>query len=114
MYKQQFKLGKDAAPTKQIQGNNKKENAGKPSGDGGQLFDADGDGDTVFNDSNNDGTMLSRGLTAVSNAYKKGAASSDRKAGKAKSTQEGINDKFKSDFKEKGFVQAVKDNFKFK
>ncbi len=27
-----------------------------------QLFDADGDGDTVFNDSNQDGTMLSRGI----------------------------------------------------
>ena len=114
MYKQQFKLGKDAAPTKQIQGNNKKENAGKFSGEGGQLFDADGDGDTVFNDSNNDGTMLSRGLKAAYNAYKKGADSSDRQAGKAKSTQQGIDDKFKKDFKEKGFVQAVKDNFKFK
>ena len=113
MYKQQFKLGKEAAPAKQIQGNNKGKNAGKFSGDGGQLFDADGDGDTVFNDSNNDGTMLSRGLRAAKNAYNKGAASSDRKAGKAKSTQEGINDKFKSDFKEKGFIQAVKDNFNF-
>tara|TARA_B110000967_G_scaffold42431_1_gene42401 strand:+ start:327 stop:668 length:342 start_codon:yes stop_codon:yes gene_type:complete len=113
MYKQQFKLGKEAAPAKQIQGNNKGKNAGKFSGDGGQLFDADGDGDTVFNDSNNDGTMLSRGLNAAKNAYNKGAASSDRKAGKAKSTQEGINDKFKSDFKEKGFIQAVKDNFNF-
>tara|TARA_R110000803_G_scaffold162036_1_gene225657 strand:- start:2475 stop:2816 length:342 start_codon:yes stop_codon:yes gene_type:complete len=113
MYKQQFKLGKEAAPAKQIQGNNKGKNAGKFSGDGGQLFDADGDGDTVFNDSNNDGTMLSRGLNAAKKAYNKGAASSDRKAGKAKSTQEGINDKFKSDFKEKGFIQAVKDNFKF-
>ena len=114
MYKQQFKAGKDAAPIKQIQGNNKGKNAGKFSGDGGQLFDADGDGDTIFNDSNNDGTMLSRGLKAVSNAYKKGAASSDRQAGRAKATQQGIDDKFKKDFKEKGFVQAVKDNFKFR
>jgi len=114
MYKQQFKLGKDAAPTKQIQGNNKGKNAGKFSGEGGQLFDADGDGDTVFNDSNNDGTMLSRGITSAYNAIKKGAASSDAKAGRAKSTQEDIDNKFKSDFKEKGFVQAVKDNFKFK
>ena len=112
MYKQQFKLGKSAAPAKQIQGNNKGKNAGKFSGDGGQLFDADGDGDTVFNDSNNDGTMLSRGLKAVKNAYNKGAASSDAQAKKAKSAQESINNKFKKDFKEKGFVQAVKDNFK--
>ena len=96
MYKQQFKAGKDAAPIKQIQGNNKGKNAGKFSGDGGQLFDADGDGDTIFN------------------AYKKGAASSDRQAGRAKATQQGIDDKFKKDFKEKGFVQAVKDNFKFR
>jgi len=103
MYKQEFKLGK-SAPTKQIQGDNKKKNAGKFSGDGGQLFDADGDGDTVFNDSNNDGTMLSRGLRAAKNAYDKGAASSDNQAKKAK---------FKKDFEEKGFVQAVKDNFKF-
>ena len=114
MYKQQFKAGKDAAPTKQIQGNNKGRNAGKFGGDGGDLLDADGDGDTVFNDSNNDGTMLSRGLTSAYNAMKKGAASSDAKAARAKSTQESINDKFKSDFKEKGFVQAVKDNFKFR
>ena len=114
MYKQQFKLGKDAAPTKQIQGNNKGENAGKFGHDGGDLLDADGDGDTVFNDSNNDGTMLSRGLTSAYNAIKKGAASSDAQAGRAKSTQEGINAKFKSDFKKKGFVQAVKDNFKFR
>lgn len=112
MYKQEFKLGK-SAPTKQIQGDNKKKNAGKFSGDGGQLFDADGDGDTVFNDSNNDGTMLSRGLRAAKNAYDKGAASSDNQAKKAKSTQEGVNSKFKKDFEEKGFVQAVKDNFKF-
>jgi len=27
-----------------------------------QMFDADGDGDTMFNDSNKDGTMLSRGF----------------------------------------------------
>ena len=114
MYKQQFKAGKDAAPTKQIQGNNKKKNAGKFSGDGGQLFDGDGDGDTVFNDSNNDGTMLSRGVKSAYNAMKSGAASSDAQAGRAKSTQEGINAKFKSDFKEKGFVQAIKDNFKFR
>jgi hypothetical protein len=32
-----------------------------------QMFDYDGDGDTMFNDSNNDGTMLSRGLTAARN-----------------------------------------------
>jgi len=30
-----------------------------------QLFDADGDGDTIFNDSNNDGTMLSRAFDKV-------------------------------------------------
>ena len=35
-----------------------------------QLFDADGDGDTMFNDSNNDGTMLSRGLKSVRSAIK--------------------------------------------
>jgi len=113
MYKQQFKLGKDAAPTKQIQGNNTTKNRGKFGHDGGDLLDADGDGDTIFNDSNNDGTMLSRGLKSAYNAYKKGAAISDAKAKKAKSMQNSINDQFKRDFKEKGFVQAVKDNFKF-
>lgn len=30
-----------------------------------QLFDADGDGDTIFNDSNRDGTMLSRGFNTA-------------------------------------------------
>lgn len=33
-----------------------------------QMFDYDGDGDTVFNDSNRDGTMLSRGLKKVGKA----------------------------------------------
>ena len=48
------------SPLDQIQGNNSTAQRGTFSGDGGQLFDADGDGDTMFNDSNNDGTMLSR------------------------------------------------------
>ena len=115
-YKQKFKLGRDVAPgapLAQIQGNNVTENRGKFGHDGGDLLDFDGDGDTIFNDSNNDGTMLSRGLTSAYNAIKRGATSSDAQAGKAKATQDAINNKFKSDFKEKGFVQAIKDNFKF-
>ena len=34
----------------------------------GDILDADNDGDTVFNDSNDDGTMASRGLFALVNA----------------------------------------------
>ena len=36
-----------------------------------QMFDYDNDGDTIFNDSNNDGTMLSRGLKNVGEAASK-------------------------------------------
>jgi len=54
-----------------------------------QLFDADGDGDTMFNDSNNDGTMLSRAVSnfaqgvkragkAIANDLLKGGAESKR------------------------------------
>jgi hypothetical protein len=74
-----------------------------------QLFDADGDGDTIFNDSNNDGTMLSRAIRSFS----EGSKSSDKQAGRAKSAQQSINNKFKRDIKSKGFLGAVKDNFKF-
>lgn len=37
-----------------------------------QLFDADGDGDTMFNDSNKDGTMLSRGIKSAYDRVVKG------------------------------------------
>ena len=52
------------SPLDQIQGNNSTTRRGTFSGDGGDLLDADGDGDTMFNDSNNDGTMASRALNS--------------------------------------------------
>jgi hypothetical protein len=52
------------SPLDQIQGNNKGRYAGGFGGDGGDLLDGDGDGDTMFNDSNNDGTMASRALNS--------------------------------------------------
>ena len=36
-----------------------------------QMFDYDNDGDTVFNDSNKDGTMLSRGVRKAADYLKK-------------------------------------------
>jgi hypothetical protein len=74
-----------------------------------QMFDYDNDGDTIFNDSNNDGTMLSRAISSFSG----GSNRSDEQAGRAKSTQQNINNRFKKDIKEKGFIKAVKNNFKF-
>ena len=37
----------------------------------GAIMDGDNDGDHILNDSNDDGTMLSRGLTSLVNAGKK-------------------------------------------
>jgi hypothetical protein len=65
--------------------------------------------DTAFNDANNDGNMFSRTIKAFSDGTKR----SDEKAAKAKSYQQSINNKFIGDIKSKGFVKAVKDNFRF-
>ena len=73
------------------------------------MLDADGDGDTVFNDSNNDGTMFSRFITKA----REGSRKSDAQALKAKNYQQSINNKFKRDISEKGFIEAFKQNFKF-
>ena len=40
-------------------------NTGRTGFQKGDILDADGDGDTIFNDSNDDGTMLSRGLKSL-------------------------------------------------
>ncbi len=53
-----------------------------------QMFDYDNDGDTVFNDSNNDGTMLSRGIRAAFNKVTKGGES-DRQRSLARGATQG-------------------------
>jgi len=73
------------------------------------MLDADGDGDTVFNDSNNDGTMFSRFITQAREGNKR----SDAQALKSKNSQQSINNKFKKDLSQKGFIEAFKQNFKF-
>jgi len=84
-------------------------NTGRTNLQRGDILDFDGDGDSIFNDSNDDGTMLSRAIKAFSD----GTARSDDKAARAKSNQQSINRRFRDDIKNKGFIQAVKDNFKF-
>ncbi len=74
-----------------------------------QLFDYDGDGDTIFSDSNRDGTMLSRAI----NSFRQGAKSSDRQAGASADLQDRINNRFIQDVKGKGLIQAIKQNFRF-
>ena len=60
------------------------------SGSAGDILDGDNDGDTVFNDSNDDGTMLSRGFgslleaggkiaNAISSDFSDGGAEAKRK-----------------------------------
>jgi len=80
------------------------------------IIDADNDGDTVFNDSNNDGTMASRAFDSVKKMVKKGAASSDYAAGKLRASEKRRNAAATSDFKkvfkgEMNAIDAIKKHF---
>ena len=87
------------SPLDQIQGNNSTTRRGTFSGDGGQLFDADGDGDSMFNDSNNDGTMASRTLDSF-NGFNKEVLNGAVNV--AKSQVKGISNLFGFDNKASG------------
>tara|TARA_R100000951_G_scaffold116482_1_gene128556 strand:- start:237 stop:866 length:630 start_codon:yes stop_codon:yes gene_type:complete len=65
--------------------------------------------DSIMGDENNDGNMVTRAVSS----FRRGSQRSDEQALRAKNTQQTINNKFKRDIKQKGFIQAVKSNFKF-
>ena len=66
-------------------------------------------GDTILGDENNDGNMVTRAIAS----FRRGSQRSDQQALRAKNTQQAINNRFKKDIKEKGVIQAIKNNFKF-
>jgi hypothetical protein len=53
--------------------------------------------------------MFSRFITKA----REGSRKSDAQALRAKNTQQAVNNKFKKDISEKGFIEAFKQNFKF-
>ena len=78
--------------------------SGKPKNTSGAFG-----GDTIMGDENNDGNMLTRTLAR----FGAGNTSSDDQALRAKNSQKRINSRFVSDVKNKGFIKAVKENFRF-
>jgi len=83
---------------------------GKPHNDG-EKKNTSGilGGDTIMGDENKDGNMLTRALAK----FKAGTQRSDEQAGRAASYQQGINQRFVKDVKDKGLLTAIKQNFKF-
>jgi len=64
-------------------------------------------GDTIMGDENQDGNMFTRAL----DKFKAGTYRSDEQAARAKSTQQGINQRFEQAIRDKGLFPAIKETF---